>query len=159
MSAIRFGRELAAVFVVPYTLVHRRDDSIVEAVRASGLPANVSAGGQGAKDAVDGGAGVSGHAPEILDAQAGAGLTQRLYHANGLEHRWDNIAGISGIVRILKHLDPPPHSDFRRGAVNVSAVFRLMRVSCAHTELIPIVRTGEWDPDAVAAETATASGQ
>jgi hypothetical protein len=94
MGAIGFGRELwlAVVFIVPPA--YRGDDGIVEAVRASGLPANVSAGGQGAKDAVDGSSRVSAHAAEIFDAQAGPDPAERLDHLDGLEYTGDQVVGI-----------------------------------------------------------------
>jgi hypothetical protein len=114
MDAYRFGCELAlaVAFVVPRTLAHRGDSGIVEAIRPSGVAANIFTGDECAEDAVDCGAGVSGHALEIFDAEACTGLTERLNHVNGLEHAWDKITGIPGMVRFLKHLDPPPRSDF-----------------------------------------------
>src|ERR1700678_227965 len=101
---------------------------MIQAIDSFRVANDISAGGQSAKDAVDGGAGVSGHIAQIFDAQAGCGPAERLDHLDCLEYTWDKVAGIPGQVRSLEHIDAPRRRYLLLGARFTPAQFsRLTR--------------------------------
>jgi hypothetical protein len=104
MGAARSGKsKLNTIVFAPKLSAHCGHDGVVETVRPSGAAEDVTACDQGAKNAVDGGSRISGHAAEAFDAESGSGLTERFDHLNGFKYTWHKITGVPGKARIRGH--------------------------------------------------------